>query len=48
MTWNEFVFVAAFCMLVYFAREAYRAFQEFKTDLDRLREQRRRRKAARR
>jgi hypothetical protein len=44
------VFVLSFCMLVYFSRESWRAFisPEFARDLERLREQRRVRKAARR
>jgi hypothetical protein len=44
------VFVSAFCLLIYFSRESWRTFisPEFKFDAERLREQRRRRKAARR
>jgi hypothetical protein len=48
--WDGIVFVTSFCMIVYLSREAWRAFHsaEFKRDLERFREQRRRRKAARR
>lgn len=44
----ELIFVAAFCVTVYFAREAWRVWHspEFKHDLARLRENRRLRKAA--
>jgi hypothetical protein len=44
------VFVLSFCMLIYFLRASWRAFisQEFKGDLQQLRQQRRQRKAARR
>lgn len=44
------VFVLSFCLLIYFARESWRAFvsPDLKSDAARLREQRRRRKAARR
>lgn len=44
------VFVAAFCMLIYYIRAAWRAYvsPEFKRDLADLREQRRRRRDARR
>ncbi|MGH9780723.1 MAG: hypothetical protein ACRD33_02785 [Candidatus Acidiferrales bacterium] len=44
------VFVLSFCALVYFTREAWRAFvsPEFKRDLARLRRQRQMRKDARR
>lgn len=50
------VFVTAFCLLVYFVRHEWRAFRagrehaspEWKSDMARLREQRRRRIAARR
>jgi hypothetical protein len=48
--WQEIVFVVACCSLVYFARQSIRAYQspEFRRDMERLREQRRRRSAARR
>jgi hypothetical protein len=44
------IFLLAFCSLVYFLRELWRLFvsPEFKHGLARLRERRRRRKAARR
>lgn len=44
------VLVSACCMLVIFAREAWRAWvsKEFKEDLERLRAQRRARRLARR
>lgn len=50
MTVQEFFFVAAFCAVVYFAQGALRAYQspEFKRDLERLRENRRIKRAARR
>jgi hypothetical protein len=50
MTIQEALFVAAFCAVVYFARDAVRAWQspEFKRDLERLRERRRIKRAARR
>jgi len=50
MNWDGVVFVLAFCSLIYFGHGAIRAAcsPEFKRDLERLREQRRRRKAAKR
>ncbi len=49
-TWSCIVFVLGFCGSVYFLREAIRAARtpEFKRDMEKLREQRRRRKSARR
>lgn len=50
MTLAGILFVAAFCGVVYFAIAAVRAAlsPDFKSDMERLREQRRRRRAARR
>jgi len=50
MTWSGFVFTVAFCSVIYFLRGAIRAWRspEFRQDLERLREMRRIRKAARR
>ncbi len=44
------VFLAAFCFTAYFLRAAWRAYvsPEFKRDLSRLRDQRRKRRDARR
>ena len=44
------VFAFALCLLIYFAREAWRAIisPEFKRDMEWLRENRRRRRTARR
>lgn len=48
--WGGVAFVIVFCATVHFIRLAIRAYQapEFKRDLAALREQRRRRKAAKR
>jgi hypothetical protein len=50
MTLSEFVFLFSFCSTIYFLRASWRFGRspEFKRDLERLREQRRNRKAARR
>lgn len=50
VNWACVVFVCSFLALVYFTREAFRAFvsPEFKSDMRRLNEQRRRRRAAKR
>lgn len=50
MTWSAVVFVAAFTALVYFVRDMVRVWQsaEFKSDVERLRDMRRTRKASRR
>ncbi len=48
MTWDEVVFIFAFCSFVYFAKEGLQRYPLFSEDLERLREQRRRRKEARR
>jgi hypothetical protein len=49
VTFRALVFLFAFCALIYFAREAWRAIisPEFKRDIAWLRENRRRRRAAR-
>lgn len=50
MTAAGLIFVVSFVGLIYFAKAAFKAWQspEFKRDMERLREQRRRRKASRR
>lgn len=50
MTWDGFIFIFAFCSVVYFLREAVKSFRspEFRDDIRRLREQRRLRKACKR
>ncbi len=50
MNWSGVVFVLSFLATAYFMREAIRAWRapEMGRDLERLREQRRRRKEARR
>lgn len=50
MNWNAALFIFSFLMIVYLVRESIRSIRsvDLKRDIARLREQRRRRKAARR
>jgi hypothetical protein len=45
---SEVIFVIAFVSIVYFTREALRRWPDCRSEFERLSEQRRRRKAARR
>ena len=49
-TFGMLIFLFSFCVLVYYVREIWRSLvsPEFKRDLTELREQRRRRRAAKR